>query len=449
MRLRKHHIVAICMTLILWVSAGVVIGCGQRGDGAQTGQQPSSASRQDGADAGTTRDYAEAYPLQYAGLQQARVNSNGVTVGHSAERVGDTCEAPTIRDRNGDPVPDENGNVQMIPESYDAASGTYDIDLLDDEVLVDMNLMSGCVSCKSTRFEKLYDEQGAAAFTSPYNASARAIVDGDYFDCAMCHEGDPGKASMRPGLMYFQVLGAGLADRLDERNAVCAQCHNSYDYRSSIKTEDDLRTMKAYRNGYDVDALFETCWEDGVNFELDEETGLVKSCLVHPTIELFMDTKMQLLGVTCADCHMPKALSDDGEEYTDHFAANSPIENENALSYCLNCHEQMGISSTERMAAFVRDRESQMAAGIETLQERRAAFGEKLEQALNRQSGSDAEVADWADAAKKLYAKVTWYECCLLTGPAELPGSQVAMMDWRGILDKANSVCDEGVALLG
>ena len=39
--------------------------------------------------------------------------------------------------------------------------------------------------------EELYAEQGAAAFTSPYNASARAIVGGDYFDCAMCHEGDP------------------------------------------------------------------------------------------------------------------------------------------------------------------------------------------------------------------------------------------------------------------
>lgn len=389
--------------------------------------------------------YAQAYSLQYDSLYRTRVNSNGIEVGHSIQKVRDTCEAPTVRDRNGDPVLDAQGNVQMIEEGYDATTETYSIDLVSDQTLEQMNLKSGCVSCKSTRFEAIYEQQGAAAFDSPYNAEARGIVGDGYFDCAMCHDGEPSAQNVRPGLMYYQALGDGLADRLDERNGVCAQCHNSYDYRSSIRTEADLRTIKAYRNGYDVDSLFETCWEDGVNFDVDEQTDIAESCLVHPTIELYMGTDMQLLGVTCANCHMPRIVAEDGTEYTSHFAANSPLESKESLEYCLNCHEQQGISSTSQMAEFVRDRETEMAEAVTELEVRQAQFKKALEQAVSQHSESSANLDD----AKKLYAKVSWYDCCLRTGPAERLGSQAAMMDWRGIIDKANNACDEGMALLG
>ena len=431
---KRRNIAVVLLALALCAGAGAAMGCNS--------QEKSDAGSL--ATASHDEQYAQAYPLQYGSLYQTRVNSNGVEVGHSVQNVRDTCEAPTVRDRNGDPVLDAQGNVQMIGESYDEETETYSIDRVSDRTLSQMNLKSGCVSCKSTRFEEIYEQQGAAAFDSPYNAEARAIVDGDYFDCAMCHDGEPSARSLRPGLMYFQVLGDGLADRLDERNGVCAQCHNSYDYRSSIRTEDDLRTVKAYRNGYDVDSLFETCWEDGVNFDVDEDTGIAQSCLVHPTIELYMDTNMHLLGVTCVDCHMPKAVGEGGVEYTSHFAANSPLESEESLEYCLNCHGQQGIASTAQMAGFVRDREGELASGIAALEERRLQFRSVLEQAVAQQpEGVDL------DGAKKLYAKVTWYECCLRTGPAESPGSQAAMLDWEGILDKANDACDEGLMLLG
>ncbi|MDO4890905.1 MAG: molecular chaperone TorD family protein, partial [Coriobacteriaceae bacterium] len=83
--------------------------------------------------------------------------------GHAAEHLAEICEAPTVRDANGDPVLDKDGNVQMVEAAFDPQTGTYDINRLSDEQLAEMNLRSGCVACKTTHFEEIYTQQGAAA----------------------------------------------------------------------------------------------------------------------------------------------------------------------------------------------------------------------------------------------------------------------------------------------
>lgn len=436
MRKTRRGMLAVGITLAMLAGTIAAMGC--------SSTPPSETPPATEAQISTVR-YGQAYPLQCESIVQTRVNAKGITIGHTVENLHDMCEAPTVRDQNGDPVYDENGNTIPIEAAYNAKTDSYDINLVSDEQLIEMNLRSGCVSCKTSHFNEMYEQLGAAAFGSPYNAEARAIVGDDYFDCALCHVGEPAADNVQPTLMYFPALGAGLADRLDERNGVCAQCHNSYDYRSLIETEEDLQRFQAYRNGYDVDGLFETCWEDGVNFDIDPKTGIAESYVLHPTIELFMGTKMQLMGLTCCDCHMPQAQSPTGEAHTDHFSANSPLESEESLSYCLNCHERQGIASADEMVAFVRGKQAEQAEGLAALQKREAAFKEALEQAVAERGKDDASL----DEAKKLYAKVTWYDACLVTGPSESPGSQVAMLDWQGILNKANTACDEGMTILG
>ncbi len=431
----RRGMLAIGVTLAMIAGTAIAVGC-------SSGPSPESPVATEEQISNVR--YAATFPLQCETIAQTRVNAKGITIGHTVENLHEICEAPVVRDANGDPVYDKHGETIPIEAAYNAKTGVYDINLLSDQQLLDMNLKSGCVSCKTSHFNELYAQQGAAAFGSPYNAEARGVVNDDYFDCALCHTGEPSSDNVQPTLMYFPALGAGLADHLDERNGVCAQCHNSYDYRSLIETEDDLQRFKAYRNGYDVDALFETCWEDGVNFDTDPETGISESYLLHPTIELFMGTKMQMLGLTCCDCHMPKTSSPNGETYTDHFSANSPLESEDSLTFCLNCHERQGIASADEMVTFVRGKQAQQAKGLEALQKREAAFKQALEQAISARGKDDPALAK----AKKLYAKVTWYDTCLVTGPSESPGSQVAMLDWEGILKKANAACDEGVAIL-
>ena len=97
------------------------------------------------------------------------------------------------------------------------------------------------------------------------------------------------------------------------------------------------------------------------------------------------------------------------------------------------------------MAEFVRGRQAKLAGEIANLEARQAQFKQNLEQAVAQQAGNSANLDD----AKKLYAQVTWYICCLQTGPAESPGSQAAMMNWESIVDKAQDSCDEGLMLLG
>ena len=436
MLLARRSLLAVGITLAMLAGTAAAMGCSS----ASPSDVPPAAEAQI-----SSVRYAAAYPLQCETIAKTRVNAKGITIGHTVENLHEICEAPTVRDLNGDPVYDEDGNTIPIEAAYDANTNSYDINLLSDEQLIEMNLRSGCVSCKTSRFNEIYAQQGAAAFGSPYNAEARAIVGDDYFDCALCHTGEPSADNVQPTLMYFPALGAGLADHLDERNGVCAQCHNSYDYRSLIETENDLQRFQAYRNGYDVDGLFETCWEDGVNFDVDPKTGIAESYVLHPTIELFMGTKMQMLGLTCCDCHMTKTTSADGEEFTDHFSANSPLESADSLTFCLNCHERQGVRSTDEMVAFVRGKQAEQAEDLAALQKREAAFKQALEQAVAERGKDDPSL----DEVKKLYAKVTWYDTCLVTGPSESPGSQVAMLDWRGILKKANGAGDEGMALLG
>lgn len=427
---------AVGITLAMLAGTAAAMGCSS----ASPSETPAATEAQT-----SSARYAATFPLQCETIEKTRVNAKGITIGHTVENLREICEAPTVRDRNGDPVYDENGNTIPIETAYNADTDSYDINLVSDEQLVEMNLRSGCVSCKTSRFNEIYAQQGATAFGNPYNAEARRIVNDDYFDCALCHVGEPSLDNVQPTLMYFPALGAGLADHLDERNGVCGQCHNSYDYRSLIESEEDLQRFQAYRNGYDVDGLFETCWEDGVNFDVDPETGIATSYVLHPTIELFMGTKMQMLGLTCCDCHMPQAQSSTGEAYTDHFSANSPLESEDSLTVCLNCHERQGMKSADEMVTFVRGKQAEQAEGLAALQKREAAFKQALEQAIASGEKDDPALEE----AKKLYAKVTWYDACLVTGPSESPGSQVAMLDWQGILEKAHAACDEGMAILG
>lgn len=431
----RKKLLAIGVTALLCLGTVAAVGCNSPREAPRSTADPTPA---------TTQQLAELYPLQYESLHLTRVNAKGITVGHAAAHLQEICEAPTLRDQNGDPVLDQNGNPQPLEAAFDPASKTYDINRLSDQQLEEMNLRSGCVACKTTHFNQIYEQQGAAAFGNVYNAQARAVVDGDYFDCALCHAGDPASTRIEAGLMFFSAIGASFAARLDPRIAVCAQCHNYSDYRSAIQSESDLENIDAYRYGYDIDALFEASWEDGVNFEVDETTGIADSYVLHPTAELFLGTKMQLLGVTCTDCHMPQANADE-TVYTNHFSAGSPLENPDAIAYCLTCHTAQGIDSADQMVAYTRESQERLAEETLNLQQRETDFKAALEAAVAARDAGDPVL----DQAKELYAKVSWYEKCLVTGPNESLGSQAAMLDWRSIVKKASDACDEGMALVG
>lgn len=55
----------------------------------------------------------------------------------------------------------------------------------------------------------------------------------------------------------------------------------------------------------------------------------------HPELEVFWGSKMEQAGVECKGCHMPKAVSAAGIEYTSHFQTTPRV---NIKGTCLRCH---------------------------------------------------------------------------------------------------------------
>ncbi len=441
MKASKKTIAAVVVSLVAVLALGMfAAGCGSGNDAKVT--HTDDATQTEGTS--VMAEYAEQFPLEYNSSQMTRVNAKGFTIGHDVGTLRDICERPVMRDVNGDIEWNEDGTMSVFTSEYDPESGQYIVPDLTDEQLQQLNLKSGCVSCKSSKFNDIYAAQGPAAYGNVYNAEARAIVNDEYWDCAMCHDGTPSADNVSPQLVYFQALGEGLADQLEPKMAVCAQCHNSYDYRSRIQTEEDLATFKPYRYGNDVDAVFQSAYEDGVNF-YENDLGLPESYVVHPNVEGYMTTNHFKMGVTCVDCHMPMTTDEEtGTEYRSHFSASSPLESEDALNYCLTCHEAQGIADTDAMVEFVKGKQATLAADIDTLKADIDAYGEAASAAINGGSMSDADV----EQVKMDYAKATWYYQILITGPYESVGSQIAMLDTADILAKAHAAIDEGTALI-
>lgn len=440
----KNRIICVAIVATALAAVLIVAGCAPK-SAAEKSTSASAASTASAAADTASAQYASTFPLEYNSLHATWTDAEGRTIGHTVENLRDICEAPLMRDMNGDVLSNDDGTNSIAGFHYDATTKQYVIDQLTDKQLEEYGLYSGCVACKSSKFKEIYQAKGAAAFTTVYNEEAKSIINDDYFDCGLCHEGTPSASTVKANSMYWNALGEGLMEKIPAGDAVCAQCHNSYDYRSSITQESDLQNDRPYKNGYDIDGLMKTCLEDGTNFDTDEDTGIMESYLTHPDIELFMGTKMQQMGVTCTDCHMAKSTDTaSGMTYTNHSATGSPLENEDALNYCLSCHKDQGINSTSEMVTFVRGKQAALADAMTALEGKEALFKTALEAAV---TGSTKDAAT-LEAAKALYAQVTWYDCCLVSGPYEESGAKVAMMDGTGIVTKAAALCDQGLALL-
>ena len=200
----------------------------------------------------------------------------------------------------------------------------------------------------------------------------------------------------KPARCAADVLDAAARDSydlFDSDERVCGQCHNSFDYRSPYHRPETMDGFSPYRYGLDVDSLYEAAVEDGI-YSIDEDTGILLTCFDHPEIEFVQGSAMNELGVTCVDCHMPQA-DESGEGYTSTTRSGSPLENEDALEYCLTCHKEQGIESTADMKAMVEDLQAKTKAVEEDLDARFDQAYELIKNA-NQSGGVDEAVLQQA-----------------------------------------------------
>ncbi len=308
------------------------------------------------------------YPLQYNSYNQYRVKENSPyhAFGHLA--LKDKLLAPVVRNGN-ELITDSDKNFAISGFYFDETIGQWVVSE-DKYGAVAANVFKqGCFSCKSSQFNQVYKDNGAEIFTQDLTDDFVKIINGQVWDCAICHGDEPGNEP-DAHLTYWTQLARDTYDKFDSSERVCGQCHNSLDYRSHITDQKTMDGFSPYKYGTDIDSLYKAAIEDGIG-NTDKDTGIVLSCLDHPDIEFTQNSPMRKMGVTCVSCHMTESTDQKSSTtYTSHNASGSPLENEDAMKYCLTCHKPRGIDSPEEMVKMVQDLQSKTAAEEKVLQDK-------------------------------------------------------------------------------
>lgn len=299
---------------------------------------------------------------------------------------------------------------------------------------------AGCIACKSSAFNDLYDEYGEDLWSVSYKDIA-ADIDA-YWDCYMCHENEPGTQVTGAIMSYRELVGDDYFNSLDPGDQACGQCHNilgGYTRRLAAVEGNDLTNLEPYRYGTDPDAIYKAFIEDGDTLKVDED-GVEYFYAGHPDVEIFQGSTHESLGLTCASCHMPSTQNEDGKAYTNHNASGSPLENEDALEYCLTCHKAQGIDDTEAMVKFVKDKQAESRAQYDAAQEKIDELHDLI---------VAGGVDDQTDKqAREIYIKARWYQG-YANGDAGVPGSKVphAADAMAGYYQQSIDTAEEGIAL--
>lgn len=299
----------------------------------------------------------------------------------------------------------------------------------------------GCITCKSSDLNVLYEEYGDDLWTMPYEDSKEDII--DYWGCYMCHENDPGNTVAATAFAFRTLAGDEYFNSLAPADAACGQCHNyldNYPREIARNTGKSLETFEPYRYGTDADAIMKASLEDGDVLLTDEDGVQYFYVEGHADVEMFQGSNHQSLGLTCASCHMPTMKNDKGEKYVSHNASGSPLKNEAALEYCLTCHKAQGVDSTEAMVAFVKGKQGEQAKAF-------AEISDLLEE-LHGLIVAGTDDADIDAKARELYLQAQWYQG-FSNSAANVPGTKAphsfeTMMDYY---IKAKALAEEGIAL--
>lgn len=383
--------------------------------------------------------WAEKYPLEYASSMSGESTS---MEDHDHTRIVSIMEAPLVRDEYGYFQKDDDGNYLIEGLEYDHDKNQFVI--AGGPTPSELSL-TNCLSCKSSVLNDFYDEYGDEAFSMDFSDEVVEQLDGRYWDCGSCHEGDPAESKAQPQLMFYNGLVRDAMDGVSEEITSCGQCHNYFNYRRAITSIDDYAKYEPYAKGFDADGLYETLIEDGLT-EPDEETGLIEvGPASHADMEMYMTSTHYSLGLTCVSCHMPSMESEDGTAYTNHNASGSPLEKEEALELCLSCHDSQGIETTEDLVAMVKDVQASAAEKetelIISLEELKAAYLEAKESGTVSESVLE-EVAD-------NFGHAHWYVGMCYDLETD-PGVKAAMFSdvTTNLLERAETLINDSFEML-
>ncbi|MBS4008187.1 MAG: ammonia-forming cytochrome c nitrite reductase subunit c552 [Clostridium sp.] len=171
--------------------------------------------------------------------------------------------------------------------------------------------------------------------------------------CVQCHSPHVGglrfvQPALREAIERMPAEHPGKDDPLQSR--VCAQCHVNYNFNPQARGIEfpfvKVAQMPDYIQGMNVWRETKTGgWEH-------PEVGTMLYKVQHPETELYWGSVHHQLGVSCADCHMPKRTAANGQLYTNHWLTGPLNFPEEA---CGRCHQQTGEELTNRVRAIQDD----------------------------------------------------------------------------------------------
>ena len=296
--------------------------------------------------------------------------------------------------------------------------------------------LANCLTCKTPNFAKLVNDLGVSAYTMPFD-EAMALME-ENISCYTCHGNDAGNAGAL--VVTHSYVTKALGDNtntIDPATLSCGQCHIEYYF-----TPTDKETMMPYSSVETMSPEAILAYYDSMElpdgtvgfFDWEQPgTGTKMLKAQHPEMETFLSGKHA--GVlSCADCHMPIEMADDGTVYHSHELI-SPLENEPLPSTCAACHEDTD------MVTLVRRTQERVTARETEVGEKLSALKDALTEAVWQ--GADAQTLD---AVRKLHREAQWFfDFCYVENSEGAHNSELSMR----CLDTAEAKITEAMMLLG
>ena len=226
-------------------------------------------------------------------------------------------------------------------KDYKAARGHY-YDVEDIEATGRPHPLANCWTCKTPDFTIMVNEEGVSAYTKSWTEVQSQITEG--ISCYNCHANTPEEIVITH-TYWIDALGEDF-DSVAGANLACGQCHNEYyfapDTKATTIAHNSLDSM-------DPDKML-AFFNDPANFSNGEafsdwtnpRTGVKQIKVQHPEFETFLGKGSQHANdFTCADCHMPDAVAEDGTVYRSHNLI-SPLDNPELIEKtCSQCHNDL------------------------------------------------------------------------------------------------------------
>ena len=315
---------------------------------------------------------------------------------------------------------------------YGSARGHF-YDVKDIEATGRPHPLANCWTCKTPDFTNMVNEMGVEAYQLSWTDVQKEIV--DPISCYSCHANTPGEITITH-TYWIDAVGEDF-DRIDAANLACGQCHNEYYFAPDTKA-----TTIAHNSLESMDpAAILAFFNDGANFSngvmfadwTNPRTGVKQIKVQHPEFETFLGKGSQHANdFTCADCHMPDAVDENGNPYKSHNLI-SPLDNPELIeNTCSECHADL-VKEVKEVQEAVEARTNAIGYMLQDLTEKLAGAVE---------SGySDADLAQ----IRFLARDAQFYWDFVFVENAE--GAHNPTLTYE-CLDKAEELCSKAMALI-